>query len=152
VTHWTSKIVVNSPRSPQDTVHRQPNVSCTEGGGPKLTNVDETNSHDMTKHNSTPVHEDISHNIDVPTIDDPIFEAPWPWLVRFGVLVFRSWHPSCSFWVATCTFLPLAISCSPRNRKVWVDLKANKAGNRIRRFFGLPEIWNDEIEGGLARN
>jgi len=108
----------------------------------------------MTKHKSpnTPVHEDVSPDIDVPAIDDPIFEAPWPWLERFGVLIYRFWHPSCSFWVATCTFLPLVFSCSPRNRKLWLDLKANEAGNRIRRFFGLPELWNDESESELARS
>ena len=25
------------------------------------------------------------------------FEAPWPWLERFGVTILRVWHPSCSF-------------------------------------------------------
>jgi hypothetical protein len=114
----------------------------------------EANSTNMTKDNSpnTPIHEDVSRNIDVPTIDDPIFEAPWPWLERFGILVFRSWHPRCSFWIATCTFVPLVLSCSPRNRKVWLDLKETETGNRIRRFFGLPEIWMDESEDELARN
>jgi hypothetical protein len=68
----------------------------------------------MTNHNSanttTTVHDDVSANIDVPTVDSPIFEDPWPWLERFGVTILRSWHPSCSFWVATCTFLPLMLS------------------------------------------
>lgn len=107
----------------------------------------------MTKPNSPNTqYDEVYHNIDDPTVDFPMFEAPWPWLERFGVLIHRSFDPSCSLWLATCTFLPLTLSCSPRHKKVWVDLKANEAGNRIRRFFGLPEIWIDETEGELAHN
>jgi hypothetical protein len=112
--------------------------------------TDQTNSHNMANHNTSnttmPVHEELSPKTDVLTIYDPIFEAPWPWLERFGVLIHRSCDPSCSLWLATCTFLPLSLSCSPRHKKVWVDLKANEQGNRIRRFFGLPEIWIEEPE------
>jgi hypothetical protein len=118
--------------------------------------MDEANSHNMTSHKSSnttlPVHEDLSSKIDVPTIYDPIFEAPWPWLERFGVLIHRSCDPSCSLWLATSTFLPLSLSCSPRHKRVWVDLKANEQGNRIRRFFGLPDILIDETEGALGSN
>ena len=66
----------------------------------------------MTYNNSSDtsitVHEDASPNINVPTVGD--FEAPWPWLERFGVTILRVWHPSCSFWSVTCTFLPLVLT------------------------------------------
>ena len=97
-------------------------------------------NHNPSNHDYSTSRERLRANIDVPTVDDPIFKAPWPWLERFGVLIYRFWHPSCSFWVATCTFLPLTLSCSPRNRKLWVDLKANETGNRVRKFFGLPDM------------
>lgn len=62
------------------------------------------------------------------------FEMPWPWLHDyFGIWLFRHRHPSCSFWIGWIKVLPFVLSCSPRNRHIWIDLKEDRAGNFLRR-------------------
>jgi hypothetical protein len=95
----------------------------------------------MTKYNPANIqaYDGVSNNTDVAGIDSVLFEERAPWLQRFGVLITRCCHPNYSLWIVACS--SLVLFCSPRNKRIWLDLNDHTIRNKIRRLFELPEIW-----------